>query len=91
MVALGSGDGSGFQPAALSHRPDYLETHMRWVLGTADNQKYYFLSNAQAFRHLSGGAIGEKQNGFNRSVFTREHGLAEAQFIDELYRWVRST
>jgi hypothetical protein len=91
MIAVGRGRGLGFQPAVLSQRPDYLEVHLRWVLGTADNDRYYFLTTAQLLRHASGLTIGEKHNGIKRSVFSNEFGLREPQFIDEAARWLRSS
>jgi len=90
MVALGSGTGDGFQPATLSQQPEYLESHLRWVIGTAENDLYYYLSTVQALPHLSGGVIGRKQNGFNRSIFTKEQGLSRALFIESLTEWLRT-
>jgi len=91
MVSLGTGDGAGFQAATLLQRPAYLEKNLRWVLGTADNDNYYFLSTAEALTHVSGGSVGPKQNGFRRSVFSKVAGLPKGAFVEELVRWLQTT
>ncbi len=89
MVAFGSGDGSGFQPAVLRQRPAYLESNLRWVLGSAASENnYYFLSSSAISRHLSGKNVGFKQNGFNRTIFSKNIGLQQEAFIIDLINWL---
>ncbi len=89
MVSFGTRYGGGFQPAALRLRPKYLETNLRWVLGTAEHPGYYFLTSAQASQHLSGTKVGEKQNGFRRSVFAKESRLSQTSFLTAVREWLR--
>jgi hypothetical protein len=89
MMAFGSREGSGFQPAVLQRRPPFFRRNLRWVMGCATDQRLFFLTMDQARRHLSGGAIGKKQNGFRRSLFEKERGLSSDEFVAAVKTWLR--
>lgn len=87
-VSLGNSSGEGFQPSIFRQRPDYLEANLRWLFGSAEHPDEYFLLNtSQAKTHLSCGAIGKKQNGFKKSLFSRVQGLSKDELVEEFKRW----
>jgi len=88
MVSFGGRKGTGFQPAVLQSQPDYFKKNLRWVMGSAMHDGLYFMDMATVMKHLSGGCIGKKQNGFKRSIFENECALDESGFIKELKKWL---
>jgi hypothetical protein len=87
-LGFGSKKGIGFQPEILSKRPHYFENNLRWVIGTENSDKIYFLSNETLTKYISGGAIGEKFNNIQKRMFREQEGLTEAAFIDALRKWI---
>lgn len=89
MVFFGDRKGSGFQPEVLTKQPDYFKRNLRWVMGSEGHDGIYFLDMPAVLKHLSGERVGKKQNGFRRSIFDKENGLTETEFISDLKKWLK--
>ena len=88
MIAFGGGKGTGFQPAVLREQPKFFRNKLRWVMGSATHDGFYFLPMERVCRHLSGDRIGKKQNGFRRSLLDKEKSFTELEFVESLKRWL---
>lgn len=88
MLAFGGRKGTGFQPEVLKTQPKFFRNKLRWVMGSATHDGIYFLPMHRVLKHLSGNAIGEKQNGFRRSLLDKEQSVDEAAFVDALKSWL---
>ena len=86
-LGFGHQKGAGFQPEVLSKRPDYFEKNMRWILGSKDSNKYYFLNNSQIAQYISGGEIDYKQNNIQTIIFSDIGGLKRSELSNELLKW----
>jgi len=87
-LGVGSKKGNGFQPEILLKRPDYFESNLRWVVGSENTDKIYFLTNETLLNYTSGGVIGEKFNNIQKRLFKEQSGLTEEQFIEALTNWI---
>ena len=89
---LGFGDehGAGVQPEILRRRPAYLESHLRWVLGsdTHNGDGYWFATSEKILQFVSGGCIGKKQNNIQERLFRECVSLDESQLVEQLKRWL---
>jgi len=86
-LGFGHAGGKGFQPEVLRKNPDFFKSNMRWILGSIDKNKYYFLSNEEILRYVSGGVIGYKQNNIQTKIFDEIRGLTMNELITELKKW----
>lgn len=93
-LGVGGRNGSGYQPEILKKRPDYLESHLTWVLYSEehDNEGIVMVnSKTLTENYISGGIVGDKYNGINKQIFQNETGLDEVQFIEKLTDWLNTT
>ncbi len=92
-LGFGNNKGVGIQPEILTKRPAYLETHLRWVIGSEyhDGQGYWLVTSETLCRYVAGGVIGPKQNNIQEALFRDVVSLNEANFLQELRQWLLHT
>jgi len=87
-LGFGSKGGGGFQPEILLRKPVYFENNLRWVIGSEESDKIFFLTNEQLRNYISGEKIGKKFNNIQKKIFIQEEGLTEKQFVTVLKEWI---
>lgn len=89
-LGFGSRAGAGFQPEILSKEPAYFEQNLMWVLSNEDitDGSLLLLNNQQLRGSVSGGAIGNKFNNIQKSVFKKHNWLYRSGFSGELKKWL---
>lgn len=82
--------GAGVQPEILRRSPAYLESHLRWVIGSdTHNGDGYWLATSEKIRQfVSGGYIGNKQNNIQERLFRECVSLDENQLVEQLKKWL---
>ena len=90
---LGFGDatGGGIQAEILKERPAYLETHLRWVIGSdAHIGRYWLIAAKVMAKFAAGGSIGPKQNNIQQRLFRECPSVDEGQLAEQLRHWLLS-
>ena len=91
-IGFGTSSGTGIQPEILLKRPAYLESHLRWVMGS-DTHKgagYWLVTSDVICQFVSGGTIGKKQNNIQEGLFRGHPSVNESQLVEQLKRWLLS-
>ncbi len=91
-IGFGTSSGAGIQPEILLKRPAYLESHLRWVIGS-DTHKgagYWFVTSDVISQFVSGGAIGKKQNNIQEALFRKHPSISEGDLVEQLKKWLLS-
>ena len=88
-LGFGHEGGRGFQPEVLRKRPDFFQKQMRWVLGSEDSEKYFFVDNNTILQYVSGGEIDYKHNNIQTKIFNEVEGLTKAELCVELANWFK--
>ena len=81
-LGIGDSSGAGIQPEILKRRPAYLESHLRWVIGSNmhNGDRYWLVTSAKIRRQfVAGGHIGKKQNNIRKRLFRECTSLDENQ------------
>ena len=89
-LGIGASSGAGVQPEILQRRPAYLESHLRWVIGSdTHNGDGYWLATSEKICHfVSGGCIGRKQNNIQLRFFRKCTSINENQLVEQLKKWL---
>lgn len=89
-IGIGTRDGKGIQPEILLRRPAYLESHLRWIIGsdTHNGGGYWFVNSENLLQFISGGYIGKKQNNIQKGLFRKCPSIDRDQLVEELKRWL---
>ena len=89
-LGIGASSGAGIQPEILNRRPVYLESHLRWVLGsdTHNGDGYWLVTSEKIRQFVAGGCIGKKQNNIQERLFRECTSLDENQLVEQLKRWL---
>ena len=88
-LGIGGPKGHGMQPEILRVLPDYLRSHLRWVIASdAHVGKYWLLGSDVVRRFLSGGGIGSKQNNVGPQLFRECVGVGEGELVEGMKRWL---
>lgn len=88
-LGVGHRKGHGMQPEILSVRPDYLESHLRWVIASdAHRGQYWLLTSDVVCRFLSGGGVGSKQNNIRPQLFRECVAVGEGELVEAMKRWL---
>lgn len=89
-LGFGSRAGGGFQPEILSKEPTYFEQNLMWVLSNEDTSdgSLLLLNNQELRESVSGGAIGNKFNNIQKSIFKKHNWLSRVEFSRELEKWL---
>ncbi|MGO7604760.1 hypothetical protein ACC718_14970 [Rhizobium ruizarguesonis] len=91
-LGIGHGNGGGFQPEILRHQPAYLESQMRWIIGSEERVgDRFLLKNSDIARYVSGGQIGKKFNNIKTSVFRDFSPLSDDALLHALTEWLLAT
>ena len=92
-IGFGNRKGQGIQPEMLSKQPAYLESHVRWLLGSDyHNENGYWLVTPEIIRnYVAGGSIGQKQNNIQEALFREISPLAKDELVSELAAWLKNT
>ncbi len=90
-IGVGGSRGRGFQVEILAKRPDYFETHLRWILANPTlktEREFLFLRNQDVSDYLSSGGLGIKQNNIQPRIFEgfRRYNLGELR--NEIERFI---
>ena len=92
---LGLGDrfGKGMQPEILRKRPAYMESNLRWIIGsdTHDGAGYWFICSDTVAKFISGESIGKKQNNIREKLLQEHPSIDEDQLVEQMMRWLVST
>ena len=89
-LGIGEGSGAGIQPEILKRRPAYLESHLRWVIGsdTHNSDRYWLVTSEKICQFVAGGCIGKKQNNIQKRLFRECASIDENQLVEQLKRWL---
>ena len=89
-VGFGTSSGGGVQPEILLRRPAYLESHLRWVIGsdTHKGSGYWLVTSDVIRQYVSGGSIGKKQNNIQEGLFRSHPSINENQLVEQLKEWL---
>ncbi len=87
-LGFGHSKGGGFQPEILLKEPKYFETNLRWILGSEDKHVYWFLTNSEVRKYLSGGIISKKFNNIQAKMYKEVKALDENELLEALRRWL---
>ena len=89
-LGIGDSSGAGVQLEILERRPVYLESHLRWVLGsdTHNGDGYWLVTSEKILQFFAGGSIGKKQNNIQERLFRECASLDENQLVEQLKRWL---
>lgn len=87
-LGFGHANGKGFQPEILRKKPAFFQTNMRWIIGSLENENYYFVDNGTILKYVSGGEIGYKQNNIQTKIFNEINGLSKSELCNELSTWL---
>jgi len=92
-LGFGNNKGQGIQPEMLVKRPDYLETNVRWLLGSdSHDEDGYWLITSEVLRgYVSGGFIGKKQNNIQEALFREVPALDRDGVVAGITEWLRNT
>lgn len=92
-LGFGSGAGGGFQPEIVSRKPNYFESHLRWILASEEHPKagILFVDSETIRKYVSGGVIGSKFNNIQKKIFSEVNGLTEKQLLEALGTWLETT
>ncbi|MEM8652239.1 MAG: hypothetical protein AAGF54_17030, partial [Pseudomonadota bacterium] len=68
----------------------YFEENLKWVLSNEDvtDGSLLLLNNQQIRESVSGGAIGDKFNNIQKSVFTKHNWMSRSELSRELESWL---
>ena len=89
-LGIGEGSGAGIQPEILKRRPAYLESHLRWVIGSDahNSDRYWLVTSEKICQFVAGGCIGKKQNNIQKRLFRECASIDENQLVEQLKRWL---
>ncbi len=87
-IGFGSANGAGFQPEILNKKPKYFDKYMRWIFGRPNDPLFYVFSPAEISNYFAGGVIGDKQNNFQKKLFSHSPGLTDLQLLEYLNKWL---
>ena len=89
-LGLGDGSGGGIQPEILQKRPAYLESNLRWIIGSDAHSGagYWFIGSDTLINFISGGSIGNKQNNIQEKLLKEFSSVNEDQLVEEITRWL---
>ena len=89
-LGIGASSGAGIQPEILKRRPAYLESHLRWVIGSDmhNDDRYWLVTSEKIRQFVAGGRIGKKQNNIQKRLFRECPSLDENQLVKKLKRWL---
>ena len=91
---LGFGNivGEGIQPEILVKRPAYLESNLRWLLGSNlhGDGAYWFVASEVLRQYVAGGSIGKKQNNIQEALFRNISPKNEEKIKFEIGDWLRN-
>jgi len=87
-LGFGHQKGAGFQPELMRKRPSFFETNLRWILGSINDDFYYFLSSDEISKYISGNGIDFKQNNFQTKLFQDVKGLTKSELVAGLKIWM---
>lgn len=89
-LGIGTSSGKGVQPEILKRHHAYLESHLRWVIGsdTHNGDGYWLVTSEMIRQFVSGGCIGEKQNNIQERLFRKCASINENQLVEQLKRWL---
>lgn len=92
-LGFGNGTGAGIQPEMLIKKPAYLESHLRWLLGSDAHEGagHWFVTSEKIRKYVAGGSIGKKQNNIQEALFREVPSLSEDQVVVEIYNWMLNT
>lgn len=92
-LGFGSREGGGFQPEIVMRKPNYFESHLRWIVASAEypDQGVLFVPSETIRRYVSGGEIGEKFNNIQERIFRENTGMQPDQLVDALRAWLLNT
>lgn len=88
-IGFGASGRVTFQPEILKTKPIYFESYTRWIFCDSNFENYFFLSNEDCRRYISGDNISyDKQNNFKLSLLDKEPKLSESDLIKKISQWV---
>ena len=89
-LGIGTSSGEGVQPEILKKRPAYLESHLRWVIGsdTHRDDEYWLATSEMIRQFVSGGCIGKKQNNIKKKLFRKCPSINENELVEQLKGWL---
>lgn len=92
-LGFGNNTGSGIQPEMLVKKPAYLESNVRWLLGSdSHNEDGYWLVTSDVLRsYVAGGEIGRKQNNIQEALFRNLPALNSNELAKGVSEWLTNT
>lgn len=86
----------GIQSEILRERPEYLESHLLWLLGSQSSAGYYWLTtSSQLLPYITTKPLNvRRMNNISLNIFRssgREYRLNEMELSDSLAEWLRET
>ena len=89
-LGIGRGSGAGIQPEILKRRPAYLESHLRWIIGsdTHNSDRYWLVTSEEICQFVAGGYIGKKQNNIQKQLLRECTSIDENQLVEQLKGWL---
>lgn len=88
-LGIGQGKGKGFQPEILLKRPKFFENNLRWIIGSENNEHFYFLDNKELMLYIKDGIIEEKYNNIQKKIFKTALIHNEVELIEKLKKWMK--